>query len=148
MADDGENLVVVHGIHQTGVDAHAAVAAGKGIDRVGLIHLVVQVQIADVVELGHDTVQTLRIAVVGRQNGVLSVGFHHVLAAQLLDLCVADGQGLHCGATSIDSRIWSTIFKAEQLVIIMMTMAPSNANFFILNGFNIVLLFLLCKNNA
>ena len=102
MTYDGKHLVVVHGIHQAGIDAHTAIATGEGVDRVGLIHLVVQVQITDVVEPRHDAAQTLRIAVVGRQNGVLSIGFNHVLTAQLLDLCIADGQGLNGSGTRVD----------------------------------------------
>ena len=101
MADDGEHFVVVHGIHQAGVNTHAAVTTGKGIDRVGLVDLVVEVQIADVVETCHDAVEALGVIVVGGQNCILSVGFHHVLTAQLLDLCIANGQGLDGGSTRI-----------------------------------------------
>ena len=72
VADDGKDFVVVHGIHQSSVDTHTTIAAGKSVDCVGLIDLVIQVQILDVLESSHDAVETLRIVVAGRQDGVLS----------------------------------------------------------------------------
>ena len=81
VADDGEQLVVVHHIHQTRVNTNAAIAAGESVHGARLIDLIIQVQVVNVVELGHHAVQTLRVVAVGRGDGVLLVHLGHVFSA-------------------------------------------------------------------
>ena len=105
VADDGKDFIVVHGIHQSGVDADATVATGEGVDRVRLIHLVVQVQVLDVVETSHDAVEALGVVVACRQHGVLPVALGHVLGTQLGNLRITDGKCLDCGCAGIHGCI-------------------------------------------
>ena len=105
MTNHGKHLVVVHGIHQAGINPHAAIAARKSVDGIRLIHFVVEVQVADVLESRHDTGQPLGILVAGGQHRVFTIGLNHVLGAKLLDLRVADGQSLYGCGTSVHGRV-------------------------------------------
>ena len=91
MADDGDELVVRHEIHQAGVHAHRTVAAGEGVDLVGLVDLVVEGHAVDLVDARHQPAEAGDVCPV--VNGVLLVQLGDGLAAELHDLRVGDGHG-------------------------------------------------------
>ena len=97
VADDAAQFVVVHLLHQAGIDAHAAVVHGPGVDFPALVHLVVEGDAFDL--LGHALDQpgeALRRLALGRRDLGLAIHLGAGLVGQLHHVGVAQCHGLGC----------------------------------------------------
>ena len=89
VADHGEEFVVVHQVHQAGVDAYGAVAIGAGVHLFIIIHLEVERLAVHGVHPVHHLEQALLVDGAGRRG--LGIGIGDALAAELVDLFVGHG---------------------------------------------------------
>lgn len=95
VADDAEELVVVHDIHQRGEDAHAAVGAGEGVDVNDFVNLEVQGDTVGVGDACGQTVQTLCVGVIVGSHGIVFVHPFHGFLDVGSHIFVGEGESLH-----------------------------------------------------
>ena len=94
MADHAEELLIVHQVHQTRIDAHATVRAGEGVDLISLVDLEIERNAIDLGETAAEGGQSLGIGVGCRQDRVLGVVCSDILGDIGLDVRVGEGHRL------------------------------------------------------
>ena len=80
---DGEQLLVVHEVHDAGIYPYGAVCAGKGVDFVVLVYLVVERNVSHLGEPLGQVAEALGVCVGFREHGTLGIQLSDVL----LDVC-------------------------------------------------------------
>ena len=94
MADDAQQLLVVHHLHQTCVHTDGAVGCRVGVHVLAQVHLEVEIQAVFIDVLARQALEALGIFVVGRRQLLGAIAIGAVLQRHRLEFLVRDRHGL------------------------------------------------------